>query len=182
MGEKHAGFLRGTCWSLFVYFQLVVGLNWSDSALAITTQSFQVKATIVPGCSVTSGIGGVLGVLDFGTLSSMATGQVSTQFVPRFSLSLTCTPGVALSMRVDGGANYTTVRNLQRSGGAEQVAYRLYSDSSMGAGSEIGVDQDVSIFYSDSDNISLPLYGVAQLSGFSPAGSYTDQLTLTLSW
>ena len=34
----------------------------------------------------------------------------------------------------------------------------------------------------NSNNIALPLFGVALLTGFSPAGTYTDQLTVTLSW
>lgn len=182
MGKKHAGSPRGTWWTVFIFFQVVVALSLCGSAWAITTQSFQVKATIVPGCSVTSGTGGVLGVLNFGTRSGVATGQVSTQFVPNGSLSLACTPGVALKMSINGGTHYTTVRNMQRSGGTQLVGYRLYSNSSLAANAEIGVNQDVSITYSDSNNISLPLYGVAQLSGFSPAGSYTDQLTVTLSW
>lgn len=152
------------------------------SAMAVTTQSFQLNATITPGCSVTTGSGAALGTLNFGTYSGVENRRVSAQFVPNAALSLACTPGVALSMTIDSGRNYTSVRNMQRSGGTERVAYRLYSSSSLAANSEIGVNQPVSVAYTDSNNIALPLFGAATLTGFSPAGNYSDQLTVTLSW
>lgn len=149
---------------------------------AVTTQSFQVNATVTPGCSVAAGSGGLLGTLNFGTHTGVESGQVSTQFVPNGALSIACTPGVALSMSIDGGQHYTSVRNMQRAGATSLVAYRLYSSSSLAANSEIGVNQAVSVTYSNSNNIALPLFGVALLTGFSPAGNYSDQLTVTLSW
>nr|WP_285111348.1 spore coat U domain-containing protein [Leclercia adecarboxylata] len=149
---------------------------------AVTTQSFQVSATITPGCSVAAGSGGLLGTLDFGTRNGVERGAVNTSFVPNGALSIACTPGVALSMSIDGGQHYTSVRNMQRTGGTNQVPYRLYSSSSLAANSEIGVNQAVSVAYTNSNNIALPLFGVALLTGFSPAGNYSDQLTVTLSW
>nr|WP_318381287.1 spore coat U domain-containing protein [uncultured Enterobacter sp.] len=151
-------------------------------ALTVTQQSFTVGATIAAGCSVTSGSGGVLGSLNFGTHTGVENGRVTTSFVPNSSLSLACTPGVALTMYIDGGQHYASTRNMQRSGGTQLVPYRLYSNSSLAANTEIGVNQPVSVTYSNSNNIALTLFGAAQLTGFSPAGSYTDQLTVTLSW
>ncbi|MGP3593353.1 Csu type fimbrial protein [Vagococcus sp. WN89Y] len=151
-----------------------------QEAIAITTQSFTVGATITPGCLVASGNGSVLGSLNFGTRSGVQSGQLTTSFVQ--STTLGCTPGVALSMSINGGQNYSTVRNMQRSGATDRVPYRLYSNSSLAANTEIGVNQAVSITYTDSNNIVLPIFGVAQLTGMSPAGTYTDQLTVTLSW
>ncbi|PDO90543.1 Csu type fimbrial protein [Kosakonia pseudosacchari] len=154
----------------------------SQVAFAVTTQTFTVGATITPGCSVVSGSGGALGSLNFGTRTGVQRGQVTASFVPAASLSLGCTPGVALSMSINGGQNYSTVRNLQRSGGTDRVPYRLYTSSTLAANTEIGVNQSVSVAYSNSNSISLAIFGAAQLTGFSPAGTYTDQLTVTLSW
>lgn len=161
---------------------ILSGMMARQEAVAITTQSFTVGATITPGCVVASGSGGVLGTLNFGTRSGVQSGQLTTSFVPNAALALGCTPGVALSMSINGGQNYSTVRNMQRSGGTERVPYRLYSSSSLAANSEIGVNQAVSIAYTNSNNITLPIFGAAQLTGMSPAGTYTDQLTVTLSW
>lgn len=173
--SRSEGRLRALCC-------LVALLLTTTGARAVTSQSFQVNATITPGCSVTSGTGGVLGSLNFGSYSGVQSGQVSTSFVPNGSLSIACTPGVALSMSIDGGQYYASVRNMQRAGGTQRVAYRLYSSSSLGANSEIGVNQAIPVTYTNSNNIALPLFGVALLTGFSPAGNYSDQLTVTLSW
>ncbi|WP_373925622.1 spore coat U domain-containing protein [Buttiauxella sp. A111] len=149
---------------------------------AVTQQSFQVGATITPGCSVASGSGSNFGSLNFGTHSGVESGITSNAFIPNTSLALACTPGVALSMSIDGGKNYTSVRNMLRTGSSEKVPYRLYTSGALTANTEILVNQAVAITYSNSNSISLPIFGAAQLTGFSPAGAYTDQLTVTLSW
>lgn len=182
MGEKNTGSSRGIWWAASLFFPAVLMLGFCSSVQAITTQNFDVTATIVSGCAITTGTSGALGVLNFGTRTGVATGQVSTQLVPNASFTLACTPNAALSMKINGGNNYSSVRNLLRSGGTQVLPYRLYSSSSLAANSEIGLNQSVSIAYTNSNNITLPLYGVVQLSGFSPAGSYTDQLTVTLTW
>ena len=164
------------------FFALIVGLLMAPAAEAVTSQSFKVSATIVPGCAVATGSGGVLGTLDFGTHNGVESAPVSTSFVPNGALSIACTPGVALSMSINGGQKYSTVRRMKRSNGADVVGYRLYSSSSLAANSDIGVNQAIPVTYSNSNNIALPLFGVALLTGFSPAGTYSDQLTVTLSW
>lgn len=175
--------LRGSRGALRLIFGMAMaGLTMQGTALAVTSQSFRVGATITPGCSVTSGTGGVLGSLNFGTHTGVESGRVPTSFVPNSSLLLACTPGVALSMSINGGLNYTSVRNMRRSGGTDVVPYRLYSSSTLAANTEIAQNQSVSITYSNSNNIALTLFGAAQLTGFSPAGTYSDQLTVTLSW
>ncbi|MCF8579737.1 spore coat U domain-containing protein [Enterobacter ludwigii] len=165
-----------------LFIALTFGLLMVPIAGAVTSQSFKVSATIVPGCAVATGNGGLLGTLDFGTHTGVESAQVSTSFVPNGALSIACTPGVALSMSINGGQNYSSVRRMKRSGGTEMVGYRLYSSSSLAANSEIGVNQAIPVTYTNSNNIALPLFGVALLSGVSPAGTYSDQLTVTLSW
>lgn len=164
------------------FFALMVGWLMILAAVAVTSQSFKVSATIVPGCAVATGSGGVLGTLDFGTHTGVESAPVSTSFVPNGALSIACTPGVTLSMSINGGQNYSSVRRMKRTDGADLVGYRLYSSSSLAANSEIGLNQAIPVTYTDSNNIALPLFGVALLTGFSPAGTYSDQLTVTLSW
>lgn len=182
MTSGASGFLREARGWLRLLLPVALLFSTTVQALTVTTQSFKVNATITPGCSVATGSGGAMGSLNFGSYSGVKTGQVSTQFVPNASLLLACTPGVALSMSINGGQNYTTVRNMQLSGGTQRVPYRLYSSSSLAANSEIGVNQSVSVAYSNSNNIALTIFGAAQLTGFSPAGTYSDQLAVTLSW
>lgn len=164
------------------FHALMWGMMIALPASAVTTQSFQVGATITPGCSVASGTGGIFGTLNFGSHTGVENGVRSSALLPDTSLALACTPGVALSMTIDGGKNYTTVRNMVRTGSTEAVPYRLYTSGALTANTEILVNQAVAITYSNSNNITLPIFGAAQLTGFSPAGTYTDQLTVTLSW
>ncbi|WP_345892221.1 Csu type fimbrial protein, partial [Pantoea ananatis] len=107
----------------------MVCLMLVPAAGAVTSQSFKVSATIVPGCAVSTGSGGLFGTLDFGTHNGVESAPVSTSFVPNGALSIACTPGVALSMSINGGQNYSSVRRMKRSGGTEVVGYRLYSSS-----------------------------------------------------
>lgn len=138
-------------------YALIVCLMLVPAAGAVTSQSFKVSATIVPGCAVSTGSGGVFGTLDFGTHNGVESAPVSTSFVPNGALSIACTPGVALSMSINGGQNYSSVRRMKRSGGTEVVGYRLYSSSSLAANSEIGVNQAIPVTYTNSNNIALPL-------------------------
>lgn len=181
MSRNNTGLLAGAR-ELLRFFGLLAVFFPFAQPQAITTQTFQVNASIVRGCSVVSGTGGELGTLNFGSHSGVTRGVVSTQFVPHTALSLACTPGVALSMSINGGQHYASVRNMQRAEGTERVSYRLYSSSSLAANSEIGVNQTVAVPVSDASTIALTLFGVAQLTGLSPAGVYSDQLTVTLSW
>lgn len=138
------------------FLALIVGLMMNCDAGAVTSQSFRVSATVVPGCSVSTGTGGRFGTLDFGTRNGVDNAG-PFNFVADGALSIACTPGVALSMSIDGGQNYSSVRRMTRSGGTEVVGYRLYSSSSLAANSEIGVNQAIPITYTNSNNIALPL-------------------------
>lgn len=91
------------------FLALIVGLMMNCDAGAVTSQSFRVSATVVPGCSVSTGTGGRFGTLDFGTRNGVDNTPVSTSFVADGALSIACTPGVALSMSIDGGQNYSSV-------------------------------------------------------------------------
>ena len=44
------------------------------------------------------------------------------------------------------------------------------------------MNQNVALTYSNANNITLPIYGLLQLSGVNRAGTYSDTLTVTLSW
>lgn len=144
-------------------------------------QSFQVSANIVPGCAIQGAGGGTFGTLNFGTYPGTSSASPTAAMVQTAGLTLACTPGVTLTMSIDGGTNYTNVRNLMQSGSTTRIPYRLYTSSNYSAASEIGPSQSVSL-NSGGNNITLPVYGMAQLNGFSPSGTYTDTLTVTLSW
>ncbi len=158
---------------------MAVCIGWGAplSLLAVTSQSFQVSATITPGCLVVGG-GSNYGSLAFGTYSALATITASVALAG--GVTLQCTPGVALSMSVDGGLHNNNGRRMQLNSGTAQVAYQLFRDAAFSQ--SLGISQSVSVAYSNANNISLPIYGRVQLPGNQPGGTYSDTLQVQLSW
>lgn len=152
------------------------------SSLALPTQTFQVSASIVAGCVISGTNTGTFGTLNFGTQSGVGTRTVNASYVQNATLTLACTPGTPLNMSINGGSNYGTTRNLKHTSNTNLVPYRIYTSSSYSAASEIPVNQNVALSYSNANNITLPIYGQLLLSGVYRAGSYADTLTVTLSW
>jgi len=123
---------------------------------AVTSQSFQVSATITAGCLVVGGVSNY-GSLNFGSLSALATNTVQ----------------VSLS----GGVQ---LRHMQLTTGSNRVAYSLFRDAAFSQ--SLGIGQSVAVAYTDANNISLPIYGQVQLPGNQPGGTYSDVLQVQLSW
>lgn len=165
--------LLGLCWSGFAC--------WPLPALALPTQTLRVSASIVAGCLMRGG-SGVLGTLDFGSHPGNTSGEVSTAMLTNTAFSLACSPGTTLSMSIDGGTHFNNGRYLQQVNGTARIPYLLFTDALHSAASAITVGQVLGIGYSNAAAIVLPVYGVVQMPGSSPSGTYTDTLTVTLSW
>ncbi|QXI30364.1 Csu type fimbrial protein [Pseudomonas vanderleydeniana] len=144
---------------------------------AVTGTTFQVSASVVPGCLVVGGVSNY-GSLNYGSFAALSTSPASTSLTS--GVQLQCTPGVALTMSVDGGQNNASGRHLKLSSGTSLLAYQLYSD--IGLSQTVGVGQNINVAYSNPNNITLPLYGRVLLPGNLPAGTYSDVLQVQLSW
>ncbi len=156
-------------------------LMGGGSARALPTQTFQVSASIVNGCVISGTNIGVLGTLNFGTLPGVGSSTAYASFVQNSSIVLSCTPGTTLDMSIDGGSNFSSAsRNLKVTGNTNLVPYSLFSDTSYTT--SIPVNQNITVSYSNANNIVLPIYGRLSISGSNLAGTYTDTLTVTLSW
>jgi spore coat protein U-like protein len=144
---------------------------------AVTSQSFQVNATVTPGCLVVGGVSDY-GSLNFGSQSALATGTV--QVALSGGVQLQCTPGVTMNMTVDGGQYNSSGRHMQLTTGSNRVAYQLFRDAAYSQ--SLGIGQTVAVAYTDANNIRLPIYGQVQLPGNQPGGTYSDVLQVQLSW
>lgn len=143
----------------------------------------EVKASIVNGCVVSGTNPQVLGTLNFGTLPGISTAATtaSAAFTQSSTITLACTPGTTLSMSLNGGANYANnSRNMKLTNNTNLVAYRLYSNSTLTTA--IPLDTALTVAYTNANNITLPIFGQAQIPSVNRAGTYTDTLTVTLSW
>ncbi len=171
--RRLAGLMRPLCFVLF----FISNAGWS-----LPTQTFQVTASIVNGCVISGTNTSVFGALDFGTQPGVGTVSASASYVQSSTLTLACTPGTTLNMSIDGGSNYTSTRNLKVANNTDLVGYTLYTSATHSAASAIPVSQNVALTYSNANNITLPIYGLLQMSGVRRAGTYSDTLTVTLSW
>jgi spore coat protein U-like protein len=144
---------------------------------AVTSQSFQVSATVTAGCLVVGGVSNY-GSLNFGSHSALAAGTVQVALTA--GVQLQCTPGVTLNMTVDGGLYNSGGRHMQLTSGSNRVAYQLFRDAAYSQ--SLGIGQSVAVAYTDANNISLPIYGQMLLPGNQPGGTYSDVLQVQLSW
>jgi len=158
-------------------------IGYVSNAQALPTKTIQVAASIVAGCVVSGTNTGVFGNLNFGTHSGVISTSVSASYVQSATINLACTPGTPLSMSINGGTHATpNTRNLKVANFSNLITYRLFTNVNHTAISEIPIDQNVALTYSNANNITLPIYGLLQLNGIQRAGNYSDTLTVTLSW
>lgn len=159
-----------------------------NPAQAETSANFDVTAAIVPGCRVdglgSSGSAGSIGILDFGGDSSLSTASHSATTTANQSIRLRCTPGVNLSMSIDGGAHSGSgTRNLQfGTNMAARIAYSVCRDAACNQPILAGGTTGTAVTAANSNDIRLPIYAALTLPGHLPPGTYTDTLAVTLTW
>lgn len=157
-------------------------------AQAQPTTTFTISAVITAGCLVNQALPpeggevGEIGRLDFGTAPALAQETLTAELLTSGTFTLSCTPGVHLSMRIDGGLQQSDGdRQLVQQAGNATLAYQLYHDAAFQ--SAIAIDQPVSVdTLTNPDNITLPIWGRTLLPGHLPAGVYRDTLVVTLEW
>lgn len=171
-----------TCAPRTIAGLLALGACLLSQAHADEQGYLMVRATISPGCRINGAISadaGKLGSLDFGSHPAIATDRVTASFSANSAVTLSCTPGVELNMSLDGGAHFEGgQRNLD--GDGQRIAYQLYLDA--GQSLAIPVNQAVAVNYTNPGDIRLPIYAALLLPGRNPPGTYSDVLTVTLSW
>lgn len=166
----------------------MTALLLATPAPAETSRSFAVAATIQPGCAV-DGIGmtgnsGTIGTLAFGSYPTLSTNTAQASLTDTQSITLRCTQNVMLSITVDGGLHQAAgTRNLQlASNTAARLAYTLCTDASCTQPIGIGQSTTHTVTSANMNNVRLPIVGRLTLPGNANAGTFTDTLTITLSW
>ncbi|UNK41422.1 spore coat U domain-containing protein [Luteimonas sp. S4-F44] len=167
---------------------LAVLLTTSSYGLQAETQTtFPVSATVVRGCAIdglgSSGAAGVMATLDFGTDSALSSAVRTADAGAAQVVTLRCTPGVVMRMRIDGGAHAAGgVRQLRHASVDRRLPYRLYRDPAFAQ--EIAIDQAQAITVPGTGalGIVLPVHARLALPGNALPGAYTDTVTVTLDW
>lgn len=174
--------------AVFAALAMLVASMAAGSAQAETTAQFDVSATITAGCLVdglgASGNAGRIGGLDFGVDSTFSTATHTATTTGGQAIRLRCTPGTNLTMSIDGGSHAAAgARNLQLgANAAARIAYILCRDTGCTQPIAIGTAYAVPVTGTNSEDVRLPIYGSLTLPGTRRPGSYTDTLTVTLTW
>ena len=154
----------------------VLGVTLSAaSASAQTAQTtMDVSATVVDACLVTATD------LAFGSYNPTATSPTDATS----TIDVTCTPGTSFTVGLSAGTTAgATVSARQMASGAERLDYALYSDAprSTNWGNTPGTDTPAASIASGTPTV-LTVYGRVPAQQAVPAGSYTDTITITVSY
>lgn len=138
------------------------------------TDTFEVSATVLASCDI------VAIDLAFGNYDPVAASPLDAET----TLSVTCTNGtpyyVGMSLGDGSGATMAT-RRMTKSGGTQTLNYVLYQDTQRTVlWGNTGVDR-LSGTGNGTAN-TLHLYGRVPMQQTAPAGAYTDNIVVTVSW
>jgi spore coat protein U-like protein len=158
---------------IFLFLSGVITL-WSftgSSYAATTTGTFTVSSTVTATCSVSAGN------LAFGSYTGAQVDATST-------ITVTCTNGSPYKIGLDAGTGSgATVSTRKMTSGGNTLNYSLYSDAGRTTnwGNTVGVDTlDTGTGSGSAQNVTV--YGRIPASQLSPAGSYSDTITVTITF
>ena len=135
---------------------------------ATATSNFTARIVIQNDCTVSSP-----NDLDFGTV-----GLLNSNKDTSMDFTVTCTNGAAYTIAMDNGQNANGTTNRMKNG-SEYVSYELYQDSSYGtvwdASSTVGST-------GTGTAQTFTVYGRVPPQATPSAGTYTDTVTITVSY
>lgn len=167
----------------------LLGLTLVSSAQAATTVTGQITSSLIliSSCQV-NGAGGSTGLnfgaLNFGTANSLfttASGQVLAG--GGGALSILCSSGTTPSVKVRAGAHDGQSPGGTRAlydGVANYVPYDLYTDA--GHSQLLAIDGVINLAASTGVAQTVNLYGQAVGKAGLPAGTYTDTISVELTF
>lgn len=167
----------------------LLGLVMASTANAATTVTGQISSTLIltSSCQV-NGVGGSTGLnfgaLNFGTTNSLfttATGQVLGG--GGGALSILCSAGTTPTVKVRAGAHDGLSPGGTRAlydGVANYVPYDLYTDA--GHSQLLAIDGVINLAASTGVAQTVNIYGQAVGKAGLPAGTYTDTISVELTF
>lgn len=133
---------------------------------ATTSGTVDVTLNVDNSCSLTTA------AIDFGTVTDFAAATTATSLT-----TLRCTPNAVATVTVSNGNNVNgTQRRLRNGATSNYIDYNV-TDSSGTAWPSAGLS-----FTGTGADVALGLRGVVPVQSAKPAGSYADQLTITVTY
>ncbi|MCS4273574.1 MULTISPECIES: spore coat U domain-containing protein [Raoultella] len=166
---------------------LVALILMSAGAYAdVAQKNFKVSAQITTGCLLGSGGGAPaadFGTLSFGSMSSLYNNVDVASSAGAGSIVVACTPGMAVSIALDYGVNGgSATQRYMVNGSGNTLAYQLFQD--INRSSVWGTNAlAYSVASFPNTTQTYTVYGrLFATNGFPAQGSYTDTVTVTLTY
>lgn len=140
---------------------------------ATDTDQFQVTATVIAACDV---VAQDLPFLNYDPVSSSPLDASAT-------VAVTCTNGTTYNVGLDAGAGSgATVSSRRMTSGANTLSYSIYTNAARSTvwGATLGVDTVAGT--GTGAQQTLTMYGRAPAHQTAPTGSYTDTVTVTVTY
>ncbi len=144
----------------------------SEAETLTATGSFGLQFAIAPTCVVTSAT-----TLDFGTQGVLSANVDQTSVI-----NITCTNTTPYNIGLDKGLNGSSVLTRQMKAGAAVVNYSMYSDSGRTTnwGNTVGTDTVAATGNGSAQ--AFTVYGRIPPQTSPAAGTYTDTITVTVTY
>lgn len=142
----------------------IAALAAAPAFAATTSGTVDVTLNVDNACSLTTA------AIDFGTVSDFAAARTANSLT-----TLKCTPNAVATVTVSNGANVNGTQRRLKSG-TNFIDYNL-TDASNTAWPTAGLS-----FTGTGADVSLGLRGVVPVQTAKPAGAYSDQVTITVTY
>ena len=163
--------------------KLLIRLSAVSAALfaaASVVQASTVQTTMAVTASTSNSCAVAAAPLAFGTVNQISGTATDSQT----TITVTCTPGVAFNVGLDGGAHQTGgVRQMQAVAGSALIPYSVFSDAghTTSWGNTVGTDTVART--ATVTPATLTVYGrIAGNAGLVAAGAYADLVTVTVTF
>lgn len=135
--------------------------------------SFTASAPVTAGCRIGSAT-----ELNFGT----APGSFGTNLDQTSTITMTCTSGLAWQLGLDNGQNAAGTTRRLRGGGTNYVAYELYRNAARTLRWGNLLNSDTLSGSGTGASQAVPVFGRVGPQAALPAGSYSDRITVTVTY
>ncbi|HEU4664846.1 MAG TPA: spore coat U domain-containing protein [Dokdonella sp.] len=132
---------------------------------------FTVTASVAKQCSVTAT------PLDFGTVGLLLSNTLGTS-----TIGVQCSSGSAWNVGLDDGSNGTSITTRKMASGANLVGYQLYSNAARTTvwGNTVGSNTVAGTGNGSVQNLTV--YGSVPAQATPAAGTYSDTITVTVTY
>lgn len=162
--------------------QVVWGMKSGNAPDSCTASSAKYTGTTTFYTQVTANYSSACAVsvtatdLNFGSASSLASAVNGTA-----AITMTCPPSTSWKVGLSNGANASGNQRRMAGGTGDYIGYELYRDAarSLRWGSSAGVD---TVDGSGNPGSSIPVYGRVPAQGNVTPGSYSDTITVTITY